>query len=139
MSEQMCFGNGSTRADQVFERFVAFHKGNPLIWAFFQTHTTAMRVVRRRYSAYSVMGHVRWNIDITTKGDDVKINNDFIPYYARMYMAKYPEASAFFELRHRTTQEKPGYRNDIGVYHTGPAGDETVLMNKLKELADQEL
>jgi hypothetical protein len=36
---------------------------------------------------------------VETKGDDFKISNDFIAYYARLFMAYNPQHEGFFKTR----------------------------------------
>lgn len=139
--EQMSFeGNGKSRADQIFERFVIFHKANPHVWILFCQFADDMREVKDRYSARATFERVRWEIDYTVKTDDdsLKMNDHCVPYYGRMYLVTHPSAEGFFELRKRTSLDRNAYKEDLTFHHTGAAVDEEVLMAKLKELADEE-
>lgn len=42
---------------------------------------------------------MRWEVDLKTTGNSFKINDDFIPIYARLLIYHYPEYVDFFELR----------------------------------------
>lgn len=44
---------------------------------------------------------VRWDIHIQTVSHDFKINNNHVPFYARMFMQAYPEHAGFFHTRSR--------------------------------------
>lgn len=126
----------ATRADQIFKRFVAFHDANPTIWELYQKF--ALQLVgagRKRYSSLAIMMRIRWHVEVETKGDSVKINNDFAAYYARMFAAKFPEHRKFFGFRHRTSVDSAAYNNDIHVFDSGPVGDEQTLINQLRGMA----
>ena len=43
---------------------------------------------------------IRWHIDVETEAPDgFKINNNFSPFYARLWMVENPEREGFFRLR----------------------------------------
>jgi len=129
-----------SRADQIFERFVQFHKANPDFWHLFCRFADSMRQVKSHYAVASIFERVRWERDMTTTttdDDSLKLNNDYRAYYARMYLATHLSAEKFFELRKRTSEDRNSYNEDITFYKTGSAGDEEDLMQKLVELADE--
>ena len=142
MDKQLAlFGNGKSRADQIFERFVEFHEANPDFWHLFCKFADNMRRIKSHYAVASIFERVRWEIDSTTmdtEDDSPKLNNDFRAYYGRMYLAAHPSAEGFFELRKRTSQERNAYKTDLTFYHTGSAIDEEILMEKLRMLAEEE-
>ena len=45
------------------------------------------------------MHRVRWETGIETKGDEYKVNNNYISAYARMFERVYPEHQGFFRKR----------------------------------------
>jgi len=139
--EQLSFGSGSngrTRADQIFDRFVIFHKANRHVYRLFCVFADRVAQVRDSYSARAIFHRVRWEVDIETVSDDMlKINNDFSPYYARMYLATHPDTEKFFQLRKRKSADKSAYKEDLAMYHSGDAVHEEELLDKLKELADE--
>lgn len=83
----------------VLERFRAFHKANPQVYAQFKRNALLMKARRPRYSARTIMEVIRWNTDLRTSGDVFDINNDFIPIYVRLLIYHRPEFEGFFELR----------------------------------------
>jgi hypothetical protein len=126
----------STRAEQIFERFKTFHASNPEVWRLFQKF--AFDIMARgldSYSAYAIVERIRWHVSVETRGDSVKINNDFRPYYARMFVAKFPEHAGLFATRRRTSDEYPAYDNDIPVFNTGPSHGEAQLRDELRGMA----
>ena len=138
--EQLSFGNtnGKSRADQIFERFVVFHKANPHVYSLFCEIADDMRQYQDQYSARTIIEVIRWRIDSTVGSDPVKLNDHYSPYYARMYMATHPGSEDFFELRRRTSADRTAYKEDMVMYHTGAAINEEQLIEKLKELAEDE-
>lgn len=51
------------------------------------------------YSGYTLFYHMRFEVDLETKGDPFKINNDFIPIYVRLLIYRRPEFEDWFDLR----------------------------------------
>lgn len=87
---------------QAFERFMAFHRANPEVYRLFVKYARqALEAGYRHYSARQIMERVRWQAEIKTKGDSFKINNNHIPYYAKMLMESLPEFKGFFQTRQR--------------------------------------
>ena len=82
---QLSFAHRKSRADQIFRRFVIFHKANPKVWSLFRNFADEIRIKQKSYSADAVLHRVRWEIDFTT-GEGVKLNNDFSAYYASMFL-----------------------------------------------------
>ena len=80
--------------------FLDYHAANPKIWELFLKFT--MQVISRGYrhfGAKCVMERVRWYINVETKEDPWKINNNFAAFYARKFMEMYPEYLGFFRRR----------------------------------------
>lgn len=127
-----------TRADQIFERFTTFHNDNPGVWRLFKRFTFELiEAGRTRYSVDAIFNRIRWHVEIETRGEAVKINNDFTAYYARMFMATYPQHAGFFELRKRRSAEHPAYADDMATFNVGPANGESVLMEQLRRLGSE--
>lgn len=83
--------------------FLKFHKTNPHIFALFQREVfKAINAGKNKLSARTIIEFIRWNffIEIEDNSDIIyKINNNYIPYYARMFMKNHPEYEEIFELR----------------------------------------
>ncbi len=82
------------------ERFAAFHRDNPHVFA--EIRRLALDAVAcgvRRWGMRALLEIVRFNSAIRTGGDAFKINNNHAPYYARLLMRSEPLLSAFFETR----------------------------------------
>ena len=77
-----------------------WHKENPQVWDKFKEYTfDAIGSGRRHYSHWAIVNRIRWNKEIETSGEDFKISNDYISFYARLFHAKYPEYDGFFKLK----------------------------------------
>jgi len=104
------------RRDQILERFVAFHSENPQVWELFRRFT--FDVLRRgftHYSANAIFQRIRWHVDIETTGSELKLNDHYHTWYARMFIAKNPDHTGFFELRKLTSADRPAYKTDMEV------------------------
>lgn len=88
--------------DENFEKFREFHRANPAVYTLFQKYTfTAIEAGRTKYSARNIMERVRWDADIVIRGGGFKINNNFVPFYSKMFMQAYPQHNGFFNTRSR--------------------------------------
>jgi len=54
------------------------------------------------------MNRMRWETALQTTGDEFKIRNDFIAYYARLFMAYHPEHEGFFRIK-RMKEDEDAY------------------------------
>ena len=84
------------------ERFGLFHKNNPRVYELFKQFT--FEVINkgfRKWSADAVMHRVRWEASVITDDPQFKINNNYVAFYARLFMAEYPQYQGFFETRKR--------------------------------------
>lgn len=83
-----------------YRRFLEYHSANPEIYEFFKRY--ALRSIERGYkhlSAEFIFNVIRWETPITAAGDDFKINNDYKPWYSRLFMQEYPQYNGFFRKR----------------------------------------
>lgn len=125
---------GRTRLDQVFESWIAFHRNNLQFWYAFERRTGEMRKVRDTYSARTIIENARWDETMRTHGEDVKINNNYTPFYARLYLAKYPEAKGFFQLKELTSKKKPAYEDNIKVFGSARTTNERNIIGRIEDL-----
>jgi len=123
------------RADQIFNAFSRFHNENPRVWSLFERFTLeAIGAGRECYSANAIFERIRWHVDIETSGGEVKLNNNFRAYYARLFHARHPQRGEFFRNRRRTSEDDGAAEHDVQVFVSGKPGDETELMRKLAAL-----
>ena len=79
-------------------KFVAWYKSAPEVWANFERITLDLINRRKKAGAIDIMARVRWECEIEG-GKDYKVNNNYAPYLARVFVLKYPEHKGFFEFR----------------------------------------
>ena len=97
-----------TRLDEITENAKRYHKKHPEVWDLFRKFT--MEIIRRgfnRYSVNAIFERIRWEADISTDPLSFKISNDYRAWYARKFMAEYPEYAGFFKIRKQTSAEDP--------------------------------
>ena len=81
------------------EKFKKYHNDSP------QIYNNIVQMARQKktegFSAYSIRTIwevLRWNSEISGK-DAYKLNNNYVPYYARLIMQNEPDLAGFFEVR----------------------------------------
>ena len=117
-----------TRTDQLLDAFENFHEENPVVWDLFQQFAlAAIERGSKHYSSNAIFERIRWHIEIETEGSNVKLNNNFRAYYARMFHLAKPQYDGFFRNRRLVSDDKAAYDEDIQVSDlSGPNDDETV-------------
>jgi hypothetical protein len=80
------------------DTFIAAHTESPDVWQAFEHITLTLIAIGKKAGAIDVLGRARWETHIEG-GREWKVNNNYAPYYARIFAAKYPEHKSFFEFR----------------------------------------
>ena len=121
------------RADQILDAFVVFHENNPDVWDLFQRFALqAINAGSNHHSAHAIIHRIRWEVEIETKSaDDLKINNNHFPYYARLFHLAFPSHDGFFRNRKLTSEDISASENDAKVFTTGAPGPEERITAKL--------
>lgn len=90
-----------TRRDEIEMKFWHFHLANLAVWEAFKRFAfEAIEAGMKRYSARAIIHRIRWFVEIEIKSaDDFKINNNYSPHYARLFMKDFPQHGKFFETR----------------------------------------
>lgn len=87
-------------AESVKLKWWQWHKENPHVYELFKRFTyEAIAKGHDRLSAWLIVNRIRWETMVETRGDDFKISNDFIAYYARLFMHEHPEYDGFFRTK----------------------------------------
>jgi len=82
------------------QRWLDWHAANPHVYELFKHFAfEAIGKGHKRLSAWLVVNRIRWETTVETSGDDFKLSNDFIAYYARLFMDDYPEHRGFFRTK----------------------------------------
>lgn len=99
--------NETTRYDQMAKAARIFNARYPIVWELFVKFTfEKIDQGFKHYSVTSIMERIRWETDQAPTGDECfKINNNHRAFYARAFMARYPEHKGFFRLRRQTSKD----------------------------------
>ena len=82
-------------------RFDTFHAANPWVWREYERYALKLAVRGvKRYGSKTIYEHLRYVHDLQTESDDgLKLNNNYTPYYARLFKQEHPEYGEFFAFR----------------------------------------
>ena len=87
--------------------FNEWHADNPHVYAFYKYFTfQAIKSGRPHYSSDAICHRIRWHTEIETTGEDWKMNNNYAAFYARKFMADYPQHKGFFRTRKSVADPK---------------------------------
>jgi hypothetical protein len=81
-------------------KFCAYHEAHPQIYEEFKKLTVA--TIERGFKHYSAKGIfelIRWHTGVKSKEDCFDVNNNYTPYYARLFEKDHPEHKGFFRKR----------------------------------------
>jgi hypothetical protein len=77
-----------------------WHKANPAVWQYFEKFSLeAIQRGRKKISHWLIINRIRWEVSILTTGEDFKISNDYIAFYARLWIALYPQHKDLFSIK----------------------------------------
>lgn len=80
--------------------FFDYHKNHPEVYEKFKAKT--MEAIQRGFKNYGSKGIfelMRWESKGEKKSDGFKINNNFTPYYVRLFETHFPHYKGFFRKR----------------------------------------
>lgn len=79
--------------------FPAYHAENPHIYEAFKKYTFQLiNAGRKNIGSKLIIERLRWDT-LITGNDDFKINNNYAPFYSRLFMNEFPEHLGFFRQR----------------------------------------
>lgn len=85
------------------DNWIAWNRRNPHFYPLFERFALeAIESGARKSGAWLIVQRIRWESKIVTRGDDYKVNNDFIAYFARYFAACHPEHAGFFTIKQMT-------------------------------------
>ena len=95
--------------DKTERDFRQFHADYSAIYDLFCKYTLqAIKAGQKNYSARAIFHRIRWFTQIETRMDHkFKINNNYSPYYARMFARDYPAHKDFFRFREANADHVP--------------------------------
>lgn len=98
-----------SRKERIDAAFETFHKENPHIWTLFKKYAQeAIDKGVKKYSAAAIIHRLLWDLNVENKSRKllVRVNHDFSPCYARLYVKEYPQHKSFFNIKERPSEER---------------------------------
>ena len=93
------------------ELFWDFHRANPEVYTLLLRKARQARAKgKTKYSMRAIWEVVRWDLNVTSTDvnqNAFKLNDHYVPHYARLIMDQNPEFEGFFELRRPSTPRRP--------------------------------
>ena len=88
-------------------QFLTFHEENPHVYRALVKRARALREAgHRSYSIKGLYEALRFEWSLRTKGEPVKLNNNYTSRYARLIMAQEPDLRGFFQTREMPSREE---------------------------------
>jgi len=107
-------------------KFVQYHIDNPEVWEMFREFTwVAMYKGCKHLGAKMVIERIRWETAVEGN-DQFKVNNNYAPYYARMFMDEFPDHDGFFRTRVCNDEKEPKIEFKLGPVSLDLSGGEGV-------------
>jgi len=114
-----------TREQQIREQVRTYHRNNPEVWELFKSFTLELIYSgRKHYSANAIFERIRWEKDLGNGSEAAfKLNNNYRAFYARRFMASYPQYEGFFRTRAQPSSTQDAtYNKEFGP-RDYPAGN----------------
>lgn len=81
-------------------KFCTYHKQNPQVYEEFKKFT--LKTIKKGFQNYSAKGIfelIRWHSGVAADGDVFKVNNNYTPFYARLFEKDHPKHKDYFRIR----------------------------------------
>tara|TARA_R100001463_G_scaffold25735_9_gene60799 strand:+ start:293 stop:610 length:318 start_codon:yes stop_codon:yes gene_type:complete len=86
--------------DPIESDFRKFNRENPVIYTLFKEFTfQAINRGHKKLSSEMIINRIRWETSVMSNDKDYKINNNYKPFYSRMFMNEHPQYKDFFYKR----------------------------------------
>ena len=127
----------TTRGQQIYDRWKAWHEANPRFWNLFVKFTFDLINAGHQHGSADMVCHrIRWESALELNSTEpVRINNDYTCLWSRLFANQYPQHGEFFRQRRRISEDKPAHAVDNSVTDYGPPANEAGLNHQLTELA----
>lgn len=94
------FGTPDRPKNVLEAQFWTFHESNPQVYLLFSKFATeAAQANRWNFGVGAIFERMRWFTTVETRGEAFKLNNNYRPYYGRLWMRNNPEHEGFFSTR----------------------------------------
>ena len=80
------------------EAFIAAFKASPEVWRQFERFALEVCTKGRAIGSKAIIERVRWEAEVENN-EEWKVNNNWAPYYARVFEFKHPRFSGFFQKK----------------------------------------
>jgi hypothetical protein len=102
----------SFKQKEKIKKTVAFAEANPEVWEVFKKHALYAAVRNRPSGAQNIWERMRYEIyvELAKPDPDFRLNNDYVAFYPRLFMHRFPQYKEFFETR-RSCYDKVIYEN----------------------------
>lgn len=88
------------------QAWLEWHTANPMVWKMFEQFAfQAVKMNRKKISHWLIINRIRWETSIMTTGNEFKISNDFIAFYARHWKEAYPAYKDLFNIKRMIGEE----------------------------------
>lgn len=88
------------------ERFEQYDTMNPHVYGLFRRFALeAVDAGNTALSASLICERIRWEVQVVTRGDQFKINNNYRAFYSRKFMQQFPMYDGFFRIRYQPSEE----------------------------------
>ena len=88
------------------QAWLELHTANPMVWKMFEQFAfQAVKMNRKKISHWLIINRIRWETSIMTTGNEFKISNDFIAFYARHWIQTYPAYKSLFNIKRMIGEE----------------------------------
>ncbi len=82
------------------EEWWEFHRQNMHVYELFKHFSfEVIKIGHKNFSSKAIFERIRWETAIKTTDEQFKLQNNFTPYYARLFMTHFPEHDGFFRTR----------------------------------------
>ena len=128
-----------TRADEIKEHFIQFHKRYPSVFVLYKKLALdAKNAGFSKYSSRAIFNQIRWHYTIDLRDCEFKLSDHYSPYYSRMLMATDSRFDKFFTIKRLTSSDGKATgktEEELAGFMFVPAGDEDELIRELVKLA----
>ena len=99
----------TNRYEEMRAQWLLFHRQHPEVYAAFKQYTFELINAGRNHGAAKmVIERMRWESHVNAQhGHDFKVNNNYAPLYARLFMHHHPQFDGFFRVRALTSKGAP--------------------------------
>jgi len=109
-TKQLTFIGPDSRHEEMRQQVIAFNEEHPEVMRLFSKFTFEQIAKGfKHYSATGVFERIRWETDKADSkgGSTFKLNNNYMPFYARAWMKMHPEHDGFFRTRKQLSEDEP--------------------------------